>query len=672
MNGNKSKLFDLFIKAKLNVENEIKPVLLYSYPEDVPSQFSLQISEFCFPDSLYFPKRKLRRSEKFFSFTIKENSGKFRYGYCYREQNFGRKQSPLAYCLISEFRFIEIYEEFLHTISTFTTESPQFSSLLKQFHQLPIPSFNHIITIESQQSQFTFKTASKKEYIFNFLNFFRLLVHLDPFNLVNVFCSLLLERRFIFTSSKLSRLSDCVLACGALLYPFQWQHTFIPVLPSRMIETVCSPIPFVVGILDSDLEKTRALPTEQDILYVDLDKNTLDQTNHDYKLLPPHLLDYLTRVFAQARKACLNSEGRRPFLKNFENSILWFTSSLLQGYNNFIEERTFKTTLFLETKGDLQPFVTKLTGSQLWKEFVRSYQDLEYKQRHGPHLKAFERYFSAFLVDPSARPAGCEEPEMVVKEGWLTKLGGKSLAWQERYFSLTRTQVTYRKSSRDNTIAGRIPLSRISSVSMSKQNEIAIEVEGRVYLATHSSVAMMQSWIDALNLFISLHESSGLRDSLFDCEDEEGELLDSGSKSAKNSTVDAPKKRNSYKEGEEKVHVNNQRRNVKHRRRKSKRKSSGSFQIPKEKKESSRTGESLEILVMTMPSLPPVPGVKPQEPASHVPRWSSRPSRSQPRPSRSALVLARNHKTEFSLPSHSHPENKTGEPDPQDKKPSPS
>eukprot|EP00079_Xenopus_tropicalis_P018654 XP_004920752.1 PREDICTED: suppression of tumorigenicity 5 protein-like [Xenopus tropicalis] len=66
-----------------------------------------------------------------------------------------------------------------------------------------------------------------------------------------------------------STLSSCSHAIVALLYPFSWQHTFIPVLPSSMIDIVCCPTPFLVGLLSSSLPKLKELPVEE-ALMVDL------------------------------------------------------------------------------------------------------------------------------------------------------------------------------------------------------------------------------------------------------------------------------------------------------------------------------------------------------------------------------------------------------------------
>jgi hypothetical protein len=55
-----------------------------------------------------------------------------------------------------------------------------------------------------------------------------------------------------------SRLSSCVEALQSILYPFSWQHTLIPVLPTSMLEICLSPTPYIIGILRG--RDTTALP----------------------------------------------------------------------------------------------------------------------------------------------------------------------------------------------------------------------------------------------------------------------------------------------------------------------------------------------------------------------------------------------------------------------------
>lgn len=67
----------------------------------------------------------------------------------------------------------------------------------------------------------------------------------------------------MFSVSSCSTLSQCCHAVVALLYPFVWQHTYIPVLPQAMLDIVCTPTPFIVGLLSSSLPQLTELPLEE-------------------------------------------------------------------------------------------------------------------------------------------------------------------------------------------------------------------------------------------------------------------------------------------------------------------------------------------------------------------------------------------------------------------------
>ena len=35
---------------------------------------------------------------------------------------------------------------------------------------------------------------------------------------------------------------------GAILFPFTWQHVYIPILPARLLDILQAPVPFLMGI----------------------------------------------------------------------------------------------------------------------------------------------------------------------------------------------------------------------------------------------------------------------------------------------------------------------------------------------------------------------------------------------------------------------------------------
>lgn len=64
-----------------------------------------------------------------------------------------------------------------------------------------------------------------------------------------------------------SLLTGCAHALLALLYPFEWQHVFIPVLPTSLIDFVCSPLPYIIGINPSCLKQLDDLEMEEVCVY---------------------------------------------------------------------------------------------------------------------------------------------------------------------------------------------------------------------------------------------------------------------------------------------------------------------------------------------------------------------------------------------------------------------
>ena len=73
-------------------------------------------------------------------------------------------------------------------------------------------------------------------------------VRLGPRNFLRLWSAILCERRTVLVAENVLTLSSCVHAAMAILYPFAWQHVFIPLLPTDMLEYASAPMPFVIGV----------------------------------------------------------------------------------------------------------------------------------------------------------------------------------------------------------------------------------------------------------------------------------------------------------------------------------------------------------------------------------------------------------------------------------------
>uniref|UniRef100_A0A3Q3VQE0 UDENN domain-containing protein n=1 Tax=Mola mola TaxID=94237 RepID=A0A3Q3VQE0_MOLML len=151
--------------------------------------------------------------------------------------------------------------------------------------------------------------------------------------LLRVFGSLLLERRVIFTADKLSTLSQCCHAIVALLYPFVWQHTYIPVLPPAMLDIVCTPTPFIVGLLSSCLPQLTELPLEE-VLIVDLGKSRLlRQLDDEDSILPSKLQSALETVLERRRELAYERDSSHLSTVVSEAFVRFFVE-LVDGYSS--------------------------------------------------------------------------------------------------------------------------------------------------------------------------------------------------------------------------------------------------------------------------------------------------------------------------------------------------
>jgi hypothetical protein len=81
--------------------------------------------------------------------------------------------------------------------------------------------------------------------------------------ILELFGNMLLERRVIVAAKTLGILSSCVNALSALLYPFSWQHVFIPVLPQSLLDYCAAPMPFMLGILADSIPAVKKQPLEE-------------------------------------------------------------------------------------------------------------------------------------------------------------------------------------------------------------------------------------------------------------------------------------------------------------------------------------------------------------------------------------------------------------------------
>lgn len=449
------------------------------------------ITQFCFPDKEKFPKHQLSPKSRKFTFVVTNIDGAKRFGYVRRSltgqisiSNQG-KRWPIAHCVLSAFPCHSIFDQILE--ATGRLEGPQVADLMAQLrnHSLPAPGDAIYATVTvgdptaPRLEPFRFSRPEQESSLSGFADFKALLTTIDPFTIASILMALLMERRVIFISRKLSTLSSCVQACVALLYPFSWQHVFIPVLPLAMIQFVCAPVPFVVGLLASHLPDLQAQSElMEEVLLIDVESSSPVPPSQDYKLVPEKYLLPLVATIAKARKVVLeekkkaksdksvgdklknyfgskdknsssslgSSSGHRTTValaeyyreaqpadnvaKLMENAFISFFAETLGHYTNYLTATEFDKESFLAFDTTLEPFLRGVAGSQLFEQFIVQRQSSSrIKGRTLPLASSGPQ--KRVTTTQADLNTDAKLSDVIIREGYISKWGKgmKGTAW---------------------------------------------------------------------------------------------------------------------------------------------------------------------------------------------------------------------------------------------------
>lgn len=97
-------------------------------------------------------------------------------------------------------------------------------------------------------------------------------------NTLRLLSALLSDRRVLLISNSPTRLTACARSALSMLAQGQlhWQHLFIPVLPPHLFQYLQAPMPYLVGMLASNMNKLDSMPELGEMLLIDLDRNELE------------------------------------------------------------------------------------------------------------------------------------------------------------------------------------------------------------------------------------------------------------------------------------------------------------------------------------------------------------------------------------------------------------
>ncbi|XP_048352641.1 DENN domain-containing protein 1B isoform X2 [Sphaerodactylus townsendi] len=353
--------FDVVLQVKHQASENEDPVVLWKFPEDFGDQEVLQsIPKFCFP----FDVARVTQVGQHFTFVLTDIESKQRFGFC-RLTPGGK----VCLCILSYLPWFEIYYKLLNTLADYLAKEQEedLNDLLEIWYSHRVPKANTPISL-SLHAYFIAPDVTGLPTVPESRNLTEYFVAVDVNNMLQLYASMLHERRIIITSSKLSTLTACVHGSAALLYPMYWQHIYIPVLPPHLLDYCCAPMPYLIGVHISLIERVKSKSLE-DVVMLNVDTNTLETPFNDLSNLPSEVVstlknklkkqstatgDGVARAFLRAQAALFGSY--RDALRYKPGEPVTFCEE------SFVKHRYSATKQFLETAVNVQLFKQFIEG----------------------------------------------------------------------------------------------------------------------------------------------------------------------------------------------------------------------------------------------------------------------------------------------------------------------
>ncbi|XP_029991243.1 DENN domain-containing protein 1B isoform X2 [Sphaeramia orbicularis] len=363
---NPERTFYWFFEATCPVARDKDPGIQFQFPDDFTDEESCQtLPRFCFPYDIQRVRDGV--AVQHFTFVLTDLEGCQRFGFC-RLTN----STHTCLCILSYLPWFEVFYKLLNNLADYLLkgQTNEMKALLSSLYRQPIPLAAGSVTLQ-MVPYFIAPDPRSLPSIPENRNLTELIVAVDVGNLLQLYASMLFERRILIFASKLSTLTSCVHALSAVLYPMYWQHIFIPVLPPHLLDYCCAPMPYLIGVHSSLSERVRSRGLEE-VVILNVDTNTLESPFDDLKRIPSHVMSGL--------KVCLKRQAVSPGC-GVSRAFLKAQALLFGGYRDALQDHTgevcFIEKLFLDHKStSMRQFLQSAVHLQSFKQFIDSRLDI--------------------------------------------------------------------------------------------------------------------------------------------------------------------------------------------------------------------------------------------------------------------------------------------------------
>uniref|UniRef100_A0A3Q0QRD5 DENN domain containing 5A n=1 Tax=Amphilophus citrinellus TaxID=61819 RepID=A0A3Q0QRD5_AMPCI len=215
-------------------------------------------------------------------------------------------------CLITPMAFAQACRKVLQQLHQAVTSPqppplPLESYIFNILYEVPLPPAGRSLKFSGVYGPVVCQRPSTSELpLFDFAisEMFNLL---GVENVLQLFTCALLEMQILLYSQHYQRLMTVAESITALMFPFQWQHVYVPILPASLLHFLDAPVPYLMGLHSNgqDDRTKLELPQEANLCFVDIDNHFIE--------LPEELPQFPNKLeFIQEISEVLMSFGVSP------------------------------------------------------------------------------------------------------------------------------------------------------------------------------------------------------------------------------------------------------------------------------------------------------------------------------------------------------------------------
>ncbi|EDO30806.1 predicted protein, partial [Nematostella vectensis] len=164
-------------------------------------------------------------------------------------------------------------QQIYHAAKTADLPLPLESYIYNLLYEVPLPPPGRTMRFNCVKESITCQRPGPNELPLFDYSLKEMFSWLGVENVVELFTCVLLEHQILLLSNSFHRFMLVAEGVVTLIFPFIWQHVYVPILPAALQHFLDAPVPFIMGLYcaSEDFKANLQLPSEASLCLVDID-----------------------------------------------------------------------------------------------------------------------------------------------------------------------------------------------------------------------------------------------------------------------------------------------------------------------------------------------------------------------------------------------------------------